>query len=189
MSAGLSMQTRVRHFLAERRRLGFELTNAGLALHSFARYIDALGHRGPLTVEIMADWARRLKMLRPFARYLQQFEPRTEVPDESIFGPVDQRLAPHIDSEQEFVDLLRVARQLRPDLRGIGLRGLVWPACLNRTTTFRSPSFVLWRCRSEDRHAHGASHQIRQVTAGTATSEHHSGVVALSRLAQSVCRT
>ena len=124
MSAGLSMQTRVRHFLAERRRLGFELTNAGLALHSFARYIDALGHRGPLTVEIMADWARRLKMLRPFARYLQQFEPRTEVPDESIFGPVDQRLAPHIYSEQEFVDLLRVARQLRPDLRGMGYEAL-----------------------------------------------------------------
>ena len=138
MSARLSMQARVRHFLAERRRLGFELTKTGLALRSFARYIDALSHRGPLTVEIMADWARRdkhnrttpitwarrLKILRPFARYLQQFEPRTEVPDESIFGPVDQRLAPHIYSEQEIVDLLRAARQLRPDLRGAGHEAL-----------------------------------------------------------------
>lgn len=138
MSARLSMQTRVRHFLAERRRLGFELTKTGLALRSFARYIDALGYHGPLTVEIMADWARRdkhnsttpitwarrLKLLRPFARYLQQFEPRTEVPDESIFGPVDQRLAPHIYSEQEIVDLLRAARQLRPDLRGAGYEAL-----------------------------------------------------------------
>ncbi len=115
MNTRLSMQTRVRDFLAERRCLGFELTKMGLALRNFARYIDARGCRGPLTVEIMAEWARRgklnsqtpitwarrLKLLRPFARYLQQFEPRTEVPDESIFGPVNQRLAPHIYSEQE----------------------------------------------------------------------------------------
>ncbi len=133
MSARVKLAARVNDCLAERRRLGFESKGMGLALFHFARYVDALGHRGPLTVEIMADWARRdkrnsttpitwarrLKILRPFARYLQQFEPRTEVPDESIFGPVDQRLAPHIYSEQEIVDLLRAARQLRPDLRGV----------------------------------------------------------------------
>ncbi len=59
-----------------------------------------IGHRGPLTVEVMADWARRdshgssdphtwarrLKKLRSFTRWLQQFEPRTEVPDDAIFG-------------------------------------------------------------------------------------------------------
>lgn len=138
MSARVKLETRANDFLAERRRLGFESTCMGFALRSFARYIDALGHRGPLTMEIMANWARRdkrnrttpitwarrLKILRPFARYLQQFEPRTEVPDESIFGPVDQRLAPHIYSEQEIVDLLRAARQLRPDLRGAGYEAL-----------------------------------------------------------------
>ena len=82
MSARVKLETRVNDFLAERRRLGFELTCMGFALRSFARYIDALGHRGPLTMEIMADWARRdkhnsttpitwarrLKLLRPFAR-------------------------------------------------------------------------------------------------------------------------
>lgn len=138
MNARLSLQTRVRDFLAERRCLGFELTKMGFALRDFARYVDARGCRGPLTVEIMAEWARRdksnsqtpitwarrLKMLRPFARYLQQFEPRTEVPDESIFGPVDQRLAPHIYSEQEIIDLLGAARGLRPDLRGAGYEAL-----------------------------------------------------------------
>ncbi|MCP4251335.1 MAG: tyrosine-type recombinase/integrase, partial [bacterium] len=63
-------------------------------------------------------WARRLKLLRPFARWLQQFDPRTEVPDDTIFGRVGQRLAPHIYSEQEIVDLLAAARRLGPDLRG-----------------------------------------------------------------------
>jgi integrase len=59
-------------------------------------------------------WARRLKLLRPFVRYLRQFDPRTEVPDESVFGPVPGRVAPHIYREDEIVDLLVAARRLNP---------------------------------------------------------------------------
>jgi site-specific recombinase XerD len=128
MSAPAAMQTMVCNYLNERRRLGFELKSPGRTLMSFARYIDALEHCGPLTVEIMAQWARqdkwkrddpatwarRLKLLRPFTRYLCQFEPRTEIPDESIFGPIQERLTPHIYHEQEIIDLLGAARTLRP---------------------------------------------------------------------------
>jgi len=128
MSAPGAMQTMVCNYLAERRRLGFELKSSGRTLMSFARYVDTLEHGGPLTVEIMtqwarqdkwqrgdpATWARRLKLLRPFTRYLRQFEPRTEVPDESIFGPTQERLTPHIYCEQEIVDLLAAAHALRP---------------------------------------------------------------------------
>src|SRR5207247_1773621 len=109
MSAPALMQ-RVQAFLAERHRSGFQARSTGYALISFARHMDQQHHRGPLTVERMADWARRdkcqrgttqtwarrLKLLRPFARWLRQFEPRTAVPDESIFGPVPGRVAPHI---------------------------------------------------------------------------------------------
>jgi integrase len=119
---------RAQEFLAERRRLGFQAHKTRYALISFARYMDRQRHRGPLTVERMADWARhdkwqrgtpetwarRLKLLRPFARWLRQFEPRTEVPDESIFGPVPGRVAPHIYHEEEIVELLAAARQLNP---------------------------------------------------------------------------
>lgn len=128
MSARTDLQARVDEYLAERRRLGFELHSMGSALASFTRYVDDLGHRGPLTVELMADWAqhdmgirdtpatwaRRLKLLRPFARYLRQFESRTEVPDESVFGPVPGRVTPHIYREEEIVDLLAAARRLQP---------------------------------------------------------------------------
>ena len=128
MSAPLSILTRVEDFLRERRQLGFELRKHDLTLKSFARYVDRLRWQGPLTVELMAEWARRdkwqrktpatwarrLKLLRPFARYLQQFEPRTEVPDEQIFGPVPGRLAPHIYTPQEIVALLAAARALAP---------------------------------------------------------------------------
>ncbi len=139
MSAPITMQALAANYLSERRRLGFGLCSTGYAVMSFARYVDGLGHHGPLTVEVMADWARRdkwhsdepatwarrLKMLRSFARYLQQFEPRTEVPDDSTFGRIGQRLAPHIYSEQEIVDLLAAARRLGPTP---GLRGATYEA-------------------------------------------------------------
>jgi integrase len=124
---------RAQAFLAERRRMGFQARNTGYALLSFARFMDRQHPKGPLTIERMIDWARRdkwqrrtpgtwarrLKLLRPFVRWLRQFEPRTEVPDESVFGPVPGRVAPHVYRENEIVELLAVARQLNP--RG-GLR-------------------------------------------------------------------
>jgi integrase len=128
MSAHMSMQRRIDDYLAERRRLGFVLRSWDTFLAGFAGYVARRHHRGPLTVELMADWvrqgkdgqgspgtwARRLEKLRLFVRYLKQFEPNTEVPDESIFGPVPGRVAPHIYHEEEIVELLAAARQLGP---------------------------------------------------------------------------
>jgi len=127
-STYITMQTHAANYLSERRCLGFALRTPGYSINSFARYVDALNLQGPLTVEVMADWAhqdksnsknpetwaRRLKSLRSFTRYLQQFEPRTEVPDDSVFGRVGQRLTPHIYSDQEITDLLSAARCLGP---------------------------------------------------------------------------
>lgn len=133
MKTQTTMQMRVDNYLGERRRLGFQLSKTGHDLASFARYIDQLGYREPLTLEVMADWAkhdkwhkedpatwaRRLQALRPFTRYLQEFEPLTEIPDETIFGKVPGRGTPHIYREQEIVDLLAAAKNLGPhgDLR------------------------------------------------------------------------
>ena len=91
MNAAITMTTHAENYLSERRRLGFGLRSPGYSIISFAHYIDALNIQEPLTVEMMADWARqdqghsddpatwarRLKSLRSFCRYLQQFEPRT----------------------------------------------------------------------------------------------------------------
>lgn len=128
MSAPATIEAMVGNYLAERRRLGFGLTSKGRTLMSFARYVDGLDRQGPLTVDVMGDWARRdkwnkgdpqtwarrLKQLRPFTQYLRQFEPRTEVPDESIFGSIQERVAPHIYREQDIIDLLAAARMLEP---------------------------------------------------------------------------
>jgi integrase len=137
MSAAASLQALVERYLLERRRLGFGVRKPAYGLRSFAHHVQAAGHRGPLTLEIMADWARRdsqgssdprtwarrLKSLRSFTRWLQQFEPRTEVPDDAIFGRLPERQAPHIYSEREVIDLLAAARRLGPTP---GLRGAVF---------------------------------------------------------------
>ncbi len=137
MSAAPTLRALVERHLVERRRLGFKLRSAAYALHSFARYVQATGHKGPVTVAVMTDWARRdshgssdphtwarrLKQLRSFTRWMQQFEPRTEVPDDAIFGRLPKRLAPHIYSAPEIVDLLASARRLGP---APGLRGVVF---------------------------------------------------------------
>jgi integrase len=59
-------------------------------------------------------WARRLEKLRLFVRYLKQFDPDTEIPNEFIFGPVPGRVTPHIFHEGEILELLAAARQLEP---------------------------------------------------------------------------
>jgi integrase len=134
-----TMQSHADNYLNERRQLGFGLRSIDYAIKSFARYVDDLGNHESLTVEVMADWARRDKgnsnkpatwarrliKIRMFARYLQQFEPNTEVPDDTIFGRIGQRLAPHIYSDQEIVDLLAAARRLGPPR---GLRGATYEA-------------------------------------------------------------
>jgi integrase len=138
MNEHTMMETHAKNYLSERRRLGFGLRSPGYSVISFARHIDALYIQEPLTIEIMADWAqqdkgksgkpstwaRRLKNLRSFCRYLQQFEPRTEVPDDSIFGRIGQRLAPHIYSEQEIIELLSAAHNLGSTITG--LRGATY---------------------------------------------------------------
>jgi integrase len=129
MSAVIDLKTRVNEYLVERRRLGFELDRMGSALTSFANFVANAHHSAPLTIDVMvewvrqdkaqhrsqATWARRLELLRPFARWMRQFDPDTEVPDESIFGQVPGRVTPHIYSEQEIIELLAAARGLGPD--------------------------------------------------------------------------
>jgi integrase len=132
MSGRVTLSQRARQYLRERQRLGFQSRSMGYALRSFTRYADRLEPHGPITLEVMAawarrdthhstdprTWARRLKQLRPFTRWLRQFEPHTEVPDDTVFGPVGERGTPHIYSEQEIGQLLRAAAQLAPALRG-----------------------------------------------------------------------
>lgn len=123
MNRSTTMQAAVQCYLHERRQLGFALRSAETTLMRFARFADARAHRGPLTQELLLDWAhehvertgpetaaRRLEIVRPFAAYYRQFEVGTEVPTPSLFGRRRRRPAPHIYTDEEIRNLLDQAR-------------------------------------------------------------------------------
>ena len=126
MNGPRTMVARVEDYLAARRHTGFDLGIAGRQLLSFARFVDQVGHEGPLTFDVAVrwaqsargstrlTWARRLEVLRPFARYLVQFDANTAVIPARFFGAAHRRLAPHIYTEHEIVDLLHAANDLTP---------------------------------------------------------------------------
>ena len=113
-------------YLAYRRKLGFKLQTAGQLLLSFAAYADQVGHHGPLTTELAVGWARlprraspvywarRLDVVRGFAKYRAVFDPDTEIPPRGILGPAYRRITPHIYSEAELSALLAAAHRLPP---------------------------------------------------------------------------
>jgi integrase len=126
MTATPTLVALVEEYLALRRQLGFALLSSGRELLGFARYADGVGHRGPITVELAVRWARlpqgakplwwarRLQIVRGFARYRSLFDPGTEIPPAGLFGPSSRRPTPHIYSEAEIAALQRAAVELSP---------------------------------------------------------------------------
>jgi integrase len=121
-----TMLSKVKAYLAFRRQAGFILSISGEQLLSFARFADHSGYRGPLTVDLASRWAlanrrglrltaaRRIEVLRSFARYCQMFDKKTEIPPVRLFGPGHRRLTPHIYTQQEISALLAAASRLSP---------------------------------------------------------------------------
>jgi integrase len=120
------MTRHVEEYLTVRRALGVQLRIEGGQLREFARYADALGHRGPITVDLVArwarsssrstpvGWARRAEVVRPFAKYRLAFDPRTEIPPSGLLGRAHPRRPPHIYSMSEIRRMLAEARRLHP---------------------------------------------------------------------------
>ena len=131
MSEPTRMVHLVEEYLSYRRRLGYQLRIVGQMLLEFARYADRVGHSGPLTTELAVRWARlpigasplyqarRLEVVRCFARHRAIFDPATEIPAERLLGSAHRRTDPYIYSEAELSTLLAAARQLSSR---IGLR-------------------------------------------------------------------
>lgn len=126
MSTPGTMVHRVRRHLDQRRRLGFALQVEGAELLRFAGHADEIGHCGPVTVELAVRWAslprdadplyraRRLDVVRRFAKAEKLVDSATEVPPPGLLGRSYRRLPPHIYTETEIVELLAAAGQLGP---------------------------------------------------------------------------
>jgi integrase len=114
-------------YLAIRRSLGFKLVAEGYLLHSFVGYAEQAG-ASRLTVDLALDWAglpagkdpvwcaKRLGVVRGFARHLQTLDPATEIPPADLLPRQTRRATPYLYTSQEVAGLMAAAGRLRSPL-------------------------------------------------------------------------
>ena len=115
-------------YVALRRGLGYQLTNAERALHDYAEFLVARGETTITTASALA-WAtsregrgahyavERLSHVRMFAKHLAAFEPDTDIPPTNLLGNARSRKPPHIYTDGEVAALLGFAAQMYPEDR------------------------------------------------------------------------
>lgn len=125
-----ALQNALDEYLAIRRTLGYKLHGDGLVLQQFVQFAESemadfitirLSLRWamqPVNVQ-PAHWARRLSILRGFAKYRSASDPRTEVPPKSLLPHRTHRPTPYIYTDNEVRCLIKAAMQLPSS---VGLR-------------------------------------------------------------------
>lgn len=124
-----TLHERVEQYLAIRRSLGFKLEEHGRLLPQFVTYLHECG-AAALTVEAAFAWAttpqgvnrfrwrQRLSVVRGFARWLQPFDPATQVPPADLLAYRRTRPIPYLFTEADIDALLAaVTVVLRHPLR------------------------------------------------------------------------
>ena len=118
-----TLRNAVHEYLAMRRNLGFKLYEAGKALPAFVTFMEQQGAavitsqlaltwaQQPTTVQ-PAEWGRRLRIVRGFARYRSATDPRTQIPPEGLLPYRPKRARPYVYSDEEIRRLLRAALTL-----------------------------------------------------------------------------
>jgi integrase/recombinase XerD len=112
-------------YVAVRRALGYQLTDTSRLLADFVGHLDSHDQH-TITAESALAWAssaasdgqmaRRLSIVRGFARYVQAFDDATEVPPTSLGPSGHGRRTPYLYSPEEIAVLMAAARQLSPKL-------------------------------------------------------------------------
>ncbi len=112
-------------YLTFRRSLGFKLRDHASALPKFIAFLHSQGSEF-ITTALALAWAqqpqqvtqahhaKRLSMVRDFARFLHASDPRTQVPPCGLLPARTQRAQPYIYSNKEILDLIREASRLQP---------------------------------------------------------------------------
>jgi len=131
-----ALRVRAREYLAMRRALGFKLESHGSRLMSFIGFCEDRGAT-TVTTDLAVEWAtstpsgheayqaRRLDVVRIFARHLQPLDPATEVPPEDVLDRRICRVPPYLYSPQEVTALMSAAGTLRPAFRAVTWRTLI----------------------------------------------------------------
>lgn len=110
-------------YLAVRRALGHQLDRTEKLLRQFLDYLDATGS-DQITVERAVAWATlpaggehwhgmRLGVVRGFARYLHEVDPRVEVPPPDVLPDRSRRAVPYLYSDEQIQALMTATSTLR----------------------------------------------------------------------------
>jgi integrase len=133
-----ALRARAEEYLTMRRALGFKLTTQGRHLMSFVRFCEERS-ADHVTADLAVEWAtrtsrgsgnevyqaRRLDVVRIFARHLQALDPATEVPPDDVLSRRYLRIQPYLYSPAEIAALMNAADDLRPALRAATWRTLI----------------------------------------------------------------
>lgn len=113
----MTIRTRVEEYLAMRRSLGYTLRGEGRMLLAFA---DWLARAGQKTITVSAalawatepqdatpaHWARRLGVVRAFARHLHTLDPSCEIPPTGLLHGPSHRPTPYLYTAEEVAALI-----------------------------------------------------------------------------------
>ena len=118
-------------YLATRRALGFVLSTQGRLLMDFVNHCERHAI-ATVTTDVAVSWAlgtarsqdpvwwaRRLMVVRIFARHLRALDPATQVPPTDVLPHAYRRTTPYLYSAQQLADLVGAASRLRPRLRAL----------------------------------------------------------------------
>jgi integrase/recombinase XerD len=131
-----ALRQHLEDYLAMRRALGFRLERAGALLAQFVTFAEEEG-TDVLTVQLALAWARlpqgaspiwvarRLEVVRRFARHLAVLDPANEVIPTDLLAVRVTRRTPYLYSPEEIAALMSVATQLKNPLKAATFETLV----------------------------------------------------------------
>jgi integrase len=149
-----SLRQHAEEYLTARRALGFKLRSEGYLLTSFVTFADQSGAE-LITTELVVAWtlravttdlnnlAKRMRVVRFFARYLYAIDPRNEVPPDDLCPSRGHRPTPYIYSDAEVAALMNGAKGLDAPLLAITMEALIG---LLATTGMRIGEAIVLNC-------------------------------------------
>ena len=118
-----SLQNHLTEYVLARRALGTRLAEPAKTLRHFIRFLARRKARF-ITIQLAlewsqrpqgvqrATWARKLSMVRQFARWMSAIEPCHQVPPRRLLNVRHRRRKPHIYSDEQIARLMAQAAQL-----------------------------------------------------------------------------
>lgn len=118
-----NLKEAIKDYLALRRGLGFKLKKHTRFLQEFVSFLQRTDE-STMTSRLAlqwatepqhiqpCEWAARLSAVRSFARYLNAFDPSTEIPPQGLLPYRTQRARPYIYSDGEIRQLLEAAQAM-----------------------------------------------------------------------------